>query len=423
MNVEASIRISTGASMNRNVRPFLLMAMVGGLSGCEFVSDPPPPSTAVEAPSDSAEASESTVTPATRIEAEPASSSPSAASAPPALGQANALEEQVMRAFETAGPGVVNITSTSISYDFFLRATPQEGSGSGFVYDEKGHIVTNFHVVEGASELHVTFFDETRVPADVVGVDPSNDLAVLKVDVGPELLRVIPLGDSDRLKVGRFLVAIGNPFGLQQTLTTGVVSSLGRIIQGPDGRFIGEIIQTDAAINPGNSGGPLLDLDGRVVGVNSAIISPSRASAGVGFAIPVGTVKRVVPELIARGRYPHPWLGVEPWNVSANLAARLVRAGVRTPGGGGLMVVGLAAGGPAARAGIRGPEEIGLLGNLRIPLGADYILAIEDEPVSSDRDLTILLETKHRVGDRVKVTLWRDGRVQDVQVTLGERPD
>ncbi len=223
--------------------------------------------------------------------------------------------------------------------------------------------------------------------------------------------------------MGRFVIAIGNPFGLQQTLTTGVVSSLGRIIEGPDGRFIGEIIQTDAAINPGNSGGPLLDLDGRVVGVNSAIISPSGASAGIGFAITMGTVKRVVPELIARGRYAHPWLGVELWNVSANLATRLNRAGVKTPGGGGVMIVGIVARGPAASGGIRGPSQVGLLGNLRVPIGADYILALDGEPVATDRDITLLLETKRRVGDSVKVTVWRDGRVLDVDVTLGERPD
>ena len=382
-----------------------------GLIGCEVVAEPP--------------TSESVAT--------PHAESPAAAEVLPALEPAaplvqapapvNLLEEQVMRVFETAGPGVVNITSRSISYDFFLRAMPQEGSGSGFVYDDRGHIVTNFHVIEGSSDLHVTFFDETRVPAEVVGFDPSNDLAVLKVDVTPDLLRAIPLGDSERLKVGRFLVAIGNPFGLQQTLTTGVVSSLGRVIQGPDGRFIGEIIQTDAAINPGNSGGPLLDLDGKLVGVNSAIISPSRASAGVGFAIPVGTVKRVVPELIARGRYPHPWLGVEPWNVSANLAARLNRAGVRTPGGGGVMVVDVVARGPAAIAGIRGPSEVGLLGNLRVPIGADYILAIEGDPIATDQDLTVLLETKHRVGNRVRVTVWREGQVLDIELALGERPD
>jgi len=384
--------------------------ILAGLVGCEVVAEPPA-SSAIDTPRGESE-------PVAELVPEPLPLPPT----PPAA-QANLLEEQVMRVFETAGPGVVNITSRSISYDFFLRAMPQEGSGSGFVYDDRGHIVTNFHVIEGASELHVTFFDETRVPAAVVGFDPSNDLAVIKVDVSPDLLRVIPLGDSDRLRVGRFLIAIGNPFGLQQTLTTGVVSSLGRIIESPDGRFIGEIIQTDAAINPGNSGGPLLDLDGNVVGVNSAIISPSGASAGIGFAITVGTVKRVVPELIARGRYAHPWLGVELWNVSANLAARLNRAGVRTPGGGGVMVVGLSARGPAAASGIRGPSEIGLLGNLRVPIGADYVLALDGEPVATDRDITVLLETKHRVGDRVKVTVWREGRVQDIEVTLGERPD
>jgi S1-C subfamily serine protease len=337
--------------------------------------------------------------------------------------QANQLEDQVIRVFESSGPGVVNITSRSISYDFFLRAVPQEGSGSGFVFDREGHIVTNFHVIEDANELHVTFFDETRVPATVVGADPSNDLAVIQVQVSPALLRVIPLGSSEGLKVGRFVVAIGNPFGLQQTLTTGVVSSLGRVIESPDGRFIGEIIQTDAAINPGNSGGPLLDLEGNVVGVTSAILSPSRASAGIGFAIPSATLKRVVPELIARGRYAHPWLGVEPLDVSPNLATLLNRNGVRTPGGGGVLVANLVGRGPAALGGVHGPSEMGLLGNLRIPLGADYILAIDGEPVKTRQDLTVLTETKHRVGDRVKVTIWRDGRVLDVEVVLGERPE
>lgn len=332
------------------------------------------------------------------------------------------LERQVMQVFERAGPGVVNITTRSISYDFFLRPIPQEGSGSGFVYDRAGHIVTNFHVIEGARELYVTFDDETRVPASVVGFDPSNDLAVIRVDVAAEVLNVIPLGDSDKLRVGRFVVAIGNPFGLQQTLTTGVVSSLGRVIQSPDGRFIGEIIQTDAAINPGNSGGPLLDLQGNVIGLNSAIISPSRASAGIGFAIPSSTLERVVPELIERGRYAHPWLGVSLMEVSSNLAARLNRSGVRTPGGGGVLVADVVRRGPAASAGIRRPQRMGRLGNLRVPLGADYILAIGDEPVRTRRDLTVLLETQYRVGDTVRISVWRDGRVVELSLELGERP-
>lgn len=337
--------------------------------------------------------------------------------------QAQTFESQVMQVFEAAGPGVVNITRRSISYDFFLRPVPQEGSASGFVYDARGHIVTNFHVIEGARELHVTFHDETRVPASVVGYDPSNDLAVIKVDVAPDVLDVVPMGDSDALKVGRFVVAIGNPFGLQQTLTTGVVSSLGRVIQSPDGRFIGEIIQTDAAINPGNSGGPLLDLKGRVVGLNSAIISLSRASAGIGFAIPASTLQRVVPELIEHGRYAHPWLGVSLMDISSNLAATLNRNGVRTPGGGGVLVADVVRQGPASIAGMRGSQRTGRLGNLRIPLGADYILAIGDEPVRTRRDLTVLLETRHRVGDTVDVSIWRDGRIVQIPVVLGPRPE
>jgi S1-C subfamily serine protease len=351
--------------------------------------------------------------------------SESAPAPPPPVQHASLatdLEQRVMGAFEKSGPGVVNITSRSISYDFFLRAIPQEGTGSGFVYDHDGHIVTNFHVVGGSNELFVTFFDETRVPATLVGADPSNDLAVVSVDVAPELLKPIPLGDSQSLKVGRFVVAIGNPFGLEQTLTTGVVSSLGRVIESPDGRFIGEIIQTDASINPGNSGGPLLDLAGNVIGLNTAIISPSRASAGIGFAIPERTIRRVVPELIATGRYAHPWLGVALLTVSQNLANRLARAGVRTPGGGGVVVTEVFRGGPAEAAGLRGPRRLGLLGNLRIPLGADYILAVDGDPVRTDSDLTVELESRHRVGEEVQVTVWRDGQILEIPVVLGQRP-
>ena len=340
-----------------------------------------------------------------------------------ATASSQELEQRVMLVFENAGPGVVNITSRSISYDFFLRPIPQEGSGSGFVYDRRGHIVTNYHVIEGARELHVTFFDESRVPASVVGYDRSNDLAVIKVEVSAEVLKAIPLGSSSDLKVGRFVVAIGNPFGLEQTLTTGVVSSLGRVIQSPDGRFIGEIIQTDAAINPGNSGGPLLDLDGRVIGLNSQIISPSRASAGIGFAIPATTLERVVPELIEHGRYAHPWLGVALMDVSKNLAARLNRSGVRTPGGGGILVAEALRRGPAAQVGIRGPNRLGRLGNLRIPLGADYILAIGGEPVRTRQELTVVLETKHRVGDVVSVSVWRESQIVEFDVKLGARPE
>ena len=205
------------------------------------------------------------------------------------------LEDEIIQVYENVGLGVVNITNRSYGYDFFFNPVPQEGTGSGFVYDTEGHIVTNFHVIEGAEELYVTLPDETSVTATLVGADPSNDLAVIKIDADLAQLHPVPLGESDNLRVGQFVVAIGNPFGLERTLTVGVVSALGRVIESPDERFIGEIIQTDAAINPGNSGGPLLDLAGRVIGVNTSILSPSRASAGIGFAVPVDTVRRVVP--------------------------------------------------------------------------------------------------------------------------------
>ncbi len=333
------------------------------------------------------------------------------------------LEARVIRVYEKAGPGVVNITSRSISYDFFLNPSPQEGSGSGFVYDDEGHIVTNYHVVERADELQVTFPDGDVVPARIAGADPANDLAVIKVDVSPGRLHVIPLGDSEGLQVGRFVVAIGNPFGLERTLTTGVVSSLGRIIQSPTGRFIGEIIQTDAAINPGNSGGPLLDLAGNVVGLNSMIYSPSRASAGIGFAIPTRTLGRVVPQLITRGRYSHPWLGVSPVSISPAVAKALSRRGAQMPAEGGVQVVEVVRGGPAAQAGIRGARRTVRLGNLRVPLGGDFIVAINGKPLKDYRGLTVLLETRTQVGDTVTVTVWRDGQERDIDVLIGERPE
>jgi S1-C subfamily serine protease len=342
---------------------------------------------------------------------------------PPMPGEpANALEGQVVAVYEMAGPAVVNISTIVIGYDFFMRAVPQEGgTGSGFVYDAEGHIVTNYHVVENAEELSVTLADGEVYPAEVVGVDPSNDLAVIRVQVD-SLPQPVALGDSDGLRVGEFVVAIGNPFGLERTLTVGVISSLGRVIQSPDGRFIGEAIQTDAAINPGNSGGPLLDLEGRVIGVNSQIISPSRASAGIGFAVPVNTVKRVVPQLIAQGRYAHPWLGVQPLGLTPERAQAFREAGMDVPVDEGLLMIEVVPGGPADRAGIRGGDRIVQLGNVQLPLGGDIVSAINGEAVDDLQELTVYLETQTQVGDTVEVTIIRDGEEQSVPVTLAERP-
>jgi len=335
---------------------------------------------------------------------------------------ANELEAQIESIYDRYAPAVVNITSRTYAYDYFMRPVPQEGTGSGFVYDERGHIVTNYHVVANAATVSVALADGEVYEAEVVGTDPSTDLAVLRIEA-PNLPAPIPMGDSTRLRVGRFAVAIGNPFGLERTLTVGVISSLGRVIESPDGRFIGEAIQTDAAVNPGNSGGPLLNLAGEVIGVNSQIISPSQASAGIGFAVSAGTVQRVVPALISDGRYPHPWLGVEILDLSPGLVQVLNRAGVEVGTDSGVMVVEAVRGGPADRAGIRGGQRVVSIGNIRLPVGGDIIVALSGEPITSLRDLNVYLESQTRVGDTVTATVVRDGQEIALDVTLAERPD
>jgi S1-C subfamily serine protease len=333
------------------------------------------------------------------------------------------LEQDIIDVYDEAGLGVVNITNRSYGYDFFMNPVPQEGTGSGFVYDTEGHIITNYHVIEGAEELFVTLPDETSVDAQVVGADASNDLAVIKVDAPVELLHPVPLGESDNLRVGQFVVAIGNPFGLERTLTVGVVSALGRVIESPDERFIGEIIQTDAAINPGNSGGPLLDLTGRVIGVNTAIFSPSRASAGIGFAVPVDTVRRVVPSLIERGYFPHPWLGVGTvWTLTPERAAVLREAGMDVPTDEGILLVEVVQGSPADRAGLRGGQQQVRIGRYILPVGGDIVTAIDGEAITGDRDLIRFLDIETNVGQTVQVSVYRDGEEMTIPVTLGERP-
>lgn len=342
--------------------------------------------------------------------------------ASPAAGAAQIeLERRIGAVYREASPAVVNITAAVQSYEWLRGPVTREGSGSGFWYDDEGHIVTNFHVVEGAAQLQVTFADGEVAEARLVGADPTNDLAVIRVEGSGNRPEPLALGNSEGLEVGRFVVAIGHPFGLDQTLTTGVVSGLGRVMESPDHGFIGEIIQTDAAINVGNSGGPLLDLDGRVIGVNSAIVSPSGTSAGIGYAIPSATVDRVVPELIASGRYPHPHLAVSVQQIPPRVAAALRRAGIAAPRQGGLMIRAVASGGPADRAGLRGAARLGRLGNFRIRYGGDYVLAVDGEPVTTERDLTLLLETNYRVGDEVTLTVWRDTERFTATVPLVDR--
>lgn len=341
----------------------------------------------------------------------------------PPLERMALLQEQVIQVYQSVGTGVVNITNRSYAHDFFFQPVPQEGTGSGIIYDTEGHIITNYHVVHNAEELFVTLPDETTLPAELVGADPSNDLAVIKVDARPDLLQPVPLGESESLRVGQFVVAIGNPFGFERTLTVGVVSALGRVIESPDERFIGEIIQTDAAINPGNSGGPLLDLSGQLIGVNTAIFSPSRASAGIGFAIPVDTVRRVVPELIGRGYYPHPWLGISLlWDLTPERTLTLQEAGMDVPATEGVLIVETSAGSPAQAAGLRGGQQQVWIGHLLLPVGGDILTAIDGQPIATGRDLIRHVDTATEVGQTIEVTIWRDGQQQIVSIVLTERP-
>ncbi|HEX6172908.1 MAG TPA: trypsin-like peptidase domain-containing protein [Candidatus Binatia bacterium] len=314
-------------------------------------------------------------------------------------------EKLTIGLFRQASPAVVNITAIGVQRDLFtlnLYQIPQ-GTGSGFVWDTKGNIITNFHVIQNAAAAQVTLADQSNWKARVVGVAADKDLAVLRIEAPADRLRPIPVGTSKELQVGQSVFAIGNPFGLDQSLTTGVISALGREIDSVTRRPIQGVIQTDAAINPGNSGGPLLDSAGRLIGVNTQIYSPTGASTGIGFAIPVDTVNRIVPELIRSGKIIRPGLGVE-------LAEEQI---ARKIGVSGVLIVEVMRGGPAAKAGIR-PTRRESSG--RVILG-DVIIAIDGKKVESPNDLFLILEN-HQVGDTVTLALLRDGKTIQTKVTL-----
>jgi S1-C subfamily serine protease len=337
------------------------------------------------------------------------------------------LETQVEAVYVAVGDSVVNISITSVDYDFYFNAVPQEGSGSGFVYDDQGHIVTNYHVIEGAKNIQVIFADGAAYTGEVIGSDSTYDLAVIALPaetLDGRALRPVPLGDSDTIRVGQFVVAIGNPFGLDQTVTFGIISSLDRIIESPDGRYIGEAIQTDAAINPGNSGGPLFDLQGQVIGVNAQIVSPSQVNAGIGFAIPVNAVKRVVPDLIADGFYRHSWMGVRffPVALSESLAESFAELGAEVPAR-GVLILGVESNSAAAQAGLRGGDRSVNTPYGEVTVGGDAIVAIDGNTITSPSGLIAYLETRTRPGDTIQITVLRDNEEQTFPVTLGERPE
>ena len=326
-------------------------------------------------------------------------------SAPDAApGDLTVEETRNIEVFRRASDSVVFITSIAVPRDFFFEADQvPEGSGSGFVWDREGRIVTNFHVIERAQRLAVTLADQSEWEAEVVGVAPDKDLAVLRIQAPPERLHPLPAGRSYDLQVGQTVLAVGNPFGLDHTLTVGVVSALGRELRSPSGRTIRDIIQTDAAINPGNSGGPLLDSRGRLIGVNSAIYSPSGASAGIGFAVPVDTVVRLVPQLIARGRIEQPGIGVTL--LADYLATRLRLEGVG--------VYDVVPGGPADRAGLLGVR----LSRVGRVLPGDQIIAVDGRETRKAEDLMHAFETAG-VGAKVTLTVLRDGERRSVVIRL-----
>ena len=321
-------------------------------------------------------------------------------------------EQNNIEVYRTLSPGVVNVHSTTYARDFFGFVEPQEGSGSGSVIDQEGNILTNYHVIEGATKLAVSFGGQKNYAAKLVGGDPDTDLAVIKLLERPrEPLTVIALGDSDRLEVGQKVLAIGNPFGLDRTLTTGVISGLQRPIRARNGRPIEGAIQTDASINPGNSGGPLLDSHGRMIGINSQILSPSGASAGVGFAVPVNIAKRIVPQIVRFGEVRRPKLGITTRNVA------MLKNQIELPVADGVVIWQVAPGDAAANAGLRGLTQTE---NGDVAIG-DIIVGIDNDKVANSDDLYRLLD-KHQVGDTVQVQIMRNGRRMSVPVRLMESP-
>jgi|SRR3984885_3348065 len=309
---------------------------------------------------------------------------------------------------------VVNITSRVMTFDFFYGLVPQEGQGSGFVIDKEGHILTNYHVIADAREIWVTLHDRKKFKATIVGTDKSHDLAIVQIKA-PNL-QPMTLGDSTNLQVGQKVYAIGNPFGLNGTLTRGIVSSI-RQVQEPDGLVIDEAIQTDAAINPGNSGGPLLNWHGEVIGINTMIASSVGQSAGIGFAIPINTAKAVVNDLVTLGRVRRPALGVRTIPIDPEIAEELGLAADY-----GLLIVQAVPGGSADRAGLRGGSERAYLGNTPIMVGGDLIVAIGEEKIESQQVLAQVMN-RHRAGDTIKVTIFRGKKKLEVAVELGEARD
>ena len=315
--------------------------------------------------------------------------------------------------FENSEAGVVRVNVQRAEDDI----TPT-GVGSGFVFDKKGHIITNAHVVEGATKVVITFLDGRSYNADIVGIDNFTDIAVIKVNADLALLHPLSLGDSSNLKVGEPIAAIGNPFGLSGSMTSGIVSQLGRLLPSGQGYSIPDVIQTDAAINPGNSGGPLLNMRGEIVGINTAIQSATGEFTGVGFAVPSQTLAKIVPRLIQDGEYKHPWIGISGRDIDPDLANVLnLNDAV------GFLVVTVVPDSPASKAGLHGSEKTVEVDGIEYTIGGDIILSVDGVEVRKISDILIHLQRAKSVGDEMVLEILRDGRTTNFTITLGERPN
>jgi S1-C subfamily serine protease len=338
------------------------------------------------------------------------------------LGPGHALalteeEQNNIELYQRLAPGVVNITSTVLERDYFFNDVPRQGAGSGSIIDKRGYILTNHHVIEDARKLEVTLASGKKYTAKFIGSDPDTDLAVLKITAPAGDLTLIPMGSSHNLKVGQKVLAIGNPFGLGQTMTRGIISSVGRTIRAKSGVQVEDIVQTDASINPGNSGGPLIDSSGNLIGITSAIFSPTGASIGIGFAIPVDTAKRVLQDLIEKGEYLYPWAGVTLMTLNASIAEAL-----ELPVERGALVLEVMAGSPADKAGMREGKRRVQIGNQIVQIGGDVIVRMDGEEVT-DADMVIRKIRKLRGGTRVKFEVVRGkGERREITVVLGEKP-
>ncbi len=339
---------------------------------------------------------------------------------PASNGALGADETENIQVYQNRNEGVVNITTETVTYNWFLEPVPRQGSsGSGSIIDRRGYVLTNQHVVEDAVKVFVTLSDESRIEGRVIGTDPENDLAVIQFDPEDRELTVIPMGESESLQVGQKVLAIGNPFGLDRTLTTGIISGLGRPLRARNDLVIQNMIQTDASINPGNSGGPLLDSQGRMIGINTMIYSPSGGSVGIGFAVPVATARRVVPDLLEFGYVRRGWIDIVPRALFPQLVDY-----ADLPVSEGILVSEVVPGGNADEAGLRGGSERRAVryGRTVIYLGGDIIVAVDGQPVESIANLYEALED-NRPGDTVEVEYIRNGNRRTTEVTLSERPE